>query len=239
MWDGTLYGQWEAWSVFVFMLAHCDPEGFLDMTPEAIAGRSGLPLDVIRRGIDVLESPDDGSRSTELEGRRLERIDAHREWGWRIVNYLKYREYTDPETVRQQNRERQKRYRERLRNAPSRPVTLDNARSRQAEVEVEVEVSGAKAPSCPIASDDSVSVEEWFVKEFWPRFPKKEGKKAALKAMLSAFKGVSGPAEDALAGEIISGLSRYCRHVEGKDRGYVKMAEGWINGRRWEDQLDA
>jgi hypothetical protein len=48
--------------------------------------------------INKLESPDPLSRSTNDDGRRIERIDG----GYRIINYLKYREYTysdNPESV--------------------------------------------------------------------------------------------------------------------------------------------
>src|SRR5262249_27166894 len=107
-------------------------------THDAIARRSCIPPDKVREAIERLEAPDPQSRSQEFEGRRLERIDAHRDWGWRIVNYLHYRSLVDPETVRAQTRERVRRHRE-SRNAGKRSVTDGNAGKRQAEVEAEAE----------------------------------------------------------------------------------------------------
>jgi hypothetical protein len=160
MFDGSLYGNWKAIVTFQQMIILCDADGVLDMTPHALAARTSIPLDVLREGLEVLEAPDQYSRSPEQDGRRIERLDGHRPWGWRIVNYRRYRMMVDAETVREQNRARQQRHREQLRavtardghvtapesnatalesNATSRSVaqvTRSNAKSRQAEAEV-------------------------------------------------------------------------------------------------------
>jgi len=145
MWDGTLYGQWEAWSLLVFLLAKCDSEGFVDIHPTAISGMTGMPIEAVRKGIEILESPDAQSKSSELEGARIERIDEHRDWGWRIVNYLHYRRLVDPDVVKLQNRDRQKK----RRHALSRSVTPGHAPSRQAEAEAEAEVKEREKKNAP------------------------------------------------------------------------------------------
>jgi len=91
LWDGTLGGQPEAAYVFVFMLAHADASGAVDMTPDVMAARSGLGPEAVRRGIDVLEAPDPESRTPGEDGARIVRLDTHRTWGWRIVNYREHR----------------------------------------------------------------------------------------------------------------------------------------------------
>lgn len=151
LWDGTLGSSWAGWSLFVFLLAHADREGFVDMHPSAIARRSGMSEEAVRGGLSVLTSPDPQSRSADHEGRRLELIDSHRDWGWRIVNYEHYRSLVDADTVRAQARERQARRRARIamepEPAPSQSVTLGHAPSRHAEVEVEAEEESMLAPS--------------------------------------------------------------------------------------------
>lgn len=107
LWDGTLADSWEGWTVFVFLLAHADAEGYVDMTPQAIARRSSLPLEAVRRGLEVLEAPDPESRSPEEDGRRIVRMDEARPWGWRVVNARYYRGLTDAEMVRESARVRQ------------------------------------------------------------------------------------------------------------------------------------
>jgi hypothetical protein len=64
--------------------------GVVDMTREAISRRTNIPLDILSPIIDRLEAPDPKSRDQEHEGRRIERLDKHRDWGWSILNWEKY-----------------------------------------------------------------------------------------------------------------------------------------------------
>lgn len=100
MYDGTLYGQWEAIVTLQQMLVLCSPDGVLDMTPQAIAARTSIPFDIITKGIGILSQPDPYSRTPGEEGKRIVPIDNHRPWGWVIVNYRKYR---DMQTRAQKN----------------------------------------------------------------------------------------------------------------------------------------
>lgn len=136
MWDGSLYGQLEASAVLMACVTLCNAQGILDMTPEAISGRTGWPVDFIKKGITELEQPDPRSRTPDDDGRRIAKLDDHRDWGWMIVNYEKYRTLADPDTVKLQTRERVRKYRQR-RNDEKRPVTVGNGSKRQAEAEAE------------------------------------------------------------------------------------------------------
>lgn len=92
LWGGSLYGRFEASAVFMVALSLCDQNGALDMTPEAIAGTTGWPCDFIRKGLAELVEPDSRSRTPGHGGRRLLPLDEHRDWGWQITNYAKYRD---------------------------------------------------------------------------------------------------------------------------------------------------
>jgi hypothetical protein len=92
MWSGSLYGQFEASAVFMVLLSLSDQHGNVDMSQEAIAGRTGWPINFIKEGIRQLESPDIRSRTPDADGRRIILLDEHRDWGWMITNYEKYRE---------------------------------------------------------------------------------------------------------------------------------------------------
>ena len=72
------------------MIVLCDSSGVVDITPQALSRRTGIPIEHIKAGIEILEQGDPYSRSSEHEGKRIERIDNHRPWGWYIVNYDKY-----------------------------------------------------------------------------------------------------------------------------------------------------
>ena len=103
MYDGTLAtrGPWEALVTFQQLLVLADPQGVVDMTPEAISRRTTIPLEIITAGIAALEQSDPESRSLDEDGRRIVRLSDHRSWGWRIVNYLNYRAIRDEEARRE------------------------------------------------------------------------------------------------------------------------------------------
>lgn len=92
IWGGSLHGHFEASAVFLVFLSLADREGTVDMTPQAIAGTTGWPLDFILKGIEELEAPDPKSRTEGHEGRRILPLDSHRSWGWIITNYSLYRD---------------------------------------------------------------------------------------------------------------------------------------------------
>jgi len=111
IYDSTLAEDWRALITFQQFIVLCDADGVVDMTPHAISRRTGIPIEHIEKGIGILESPDPYSRTPDQEGRRIERLDNHRPWGWSIVNHAHYKGLQDAETVREQNRIRQNRKR--------------------------------------------------------------------------------------------------------------------------------
>jgi hypothetical protein len=66
--------------------------GIVDMTRQALSRRLNVPEKTLNAAIEKLEAPDPNSRDEEFEGRRLERLDQHRDWGWSIMNWKKYAE---------------------------------------------------------------------------------------------------------------------------------------------------
>lgn len=111
MYDGSLYGQWEALVTFQQMIVIADQEGFIDITPPALAARTGIPIEIIKKGIGVLESDDPYSRTSGENGKRIIRINKNRPWGWKIVNYKKYRDMASQEDRRKYMRGYMREYR--------------------------------------------------------------------------------------------------------------------------------
>lgn len=118
MYDGTLRADWKALVTFQQFIVLADSQGVVDMTPHAIHGRTGIPLDIIEHGIQALADPDPYSRSEELEGRRIVLLDESRPWGWRIVNYAYYRNLGSIADKREKDRVRINKKRRKV----SRPV---------------------------------------------------------------------------------------------------------------------
>ena len=112
LYQGTLRGKSDEILVFTNLLATADKDGYSDKHWKAIAEETGLTETEVKAAILKLEAPDADSRTPELDGRRIVRIDEHRAWGWRIVNYLKYRAIKNEEDRREQNRVAQAKWRE-------------------------------------------------------------------------------------------------------------------------------
>lgn len=111
IYDGSLRKNWKALVVFQQFLILSDDKGYVDKTLDAIAARTGIPLDFIREGALELEKPDPDSRSQDEEGRRIVLINPARKWGWRVVNYQHYKAITSREDLRDYWSGRQRAYR--------------------------------------------------------------------------------------------------------------------------------
>jgi hypothetical protein len=80
--------------------------------------------------------------------------------------------------------------------------------------------------------------------EFWTVYPRKQGREEAREAWTNhvlgkgTYKGE--PIKKADAATIMDGATAYAARVkrEGTERKHIKMAQGWLNGLRWEEELD-
>lgn len=91
MYEGTLADDWRALVAFQQLLILADAHGTVDMTVSAIHRTTGIPMDVLGPGIEILQLPDQQSRSPAEEGRRIVPLDPSRARGWRLVNFAYYR----------------------------------------------------------------------------------------------------------------------------------------------------
>lgn len=112
IYDGTLRANWQGLITFQQLIILADKDGIIDMTPHALHGRTGIPLEIIEAGLDHLSKPDPYSRSNTEEGRRIVLIDDHRPWGWRLVNHAYYNKLRSAEEKRIADRERMSEKRE-------------------------------------------------------------------------------------------------------------------------------
>jgi len=94
------------------LIVLADPDGVVDMTHEALARITNVPMERIKAAITKLETPDLKSRTPDYEGIRLKRLDDHRDWGWLIVNYARFRGTATEEKRREQTRDRVRKFRE-------------------------------------------------------------------------------------------------------------------------------
>jgi hypothetical protein len=89
---GTLCGRWPDIGLWPIVLSLADKNGVVDVTAGFLAGVTGLPISEVEACMKRFCEPDPYSRSQDFDGARLRLIDAHRPWGWQVINHGKYRE---------------------------------------------------------------------------------------------------------------------------------------------------
>jgi len=171
MYDGTLAtrGPWQALVTFQQMIVLSDRDGVVDMTSEAIARRTSIPLEIIDAGIAALMQPDPRSRTPAEEGRRIVPLEDHRDWGWQIVNHAKYQAMRSAEERREYLRIAQATRREKLK-ALSTPVNNVNNASTMSTVSTPTDTNipataireeKSRKRSAPLKIPEDVAEQVW------------------------------------------------------------------------------
>ena len=116
IYDGTLGEDWRALITFQQFIILANKDGIVDKTPTALSRHTGIPIEHIKAGIEILESDDTHSRTPDHNGKRIIRLDDERPWGWYIVNHQKYREIRSEEDRKEYMRNYMKERREKEKN---------------------------------------------------------------------------------------------------------------------------
>jgi hypothetical protein len=250
LWNGTLAEPYSRWATFVFMLANCDPDGNIDMTREVISKRSGVPLEEVREAIEHLEAPDIQSRSPEEDGRRILRIDEHRDWGWHIVNHKFYTELQDSDMVRSQTRERVARHREmkRLVTVGNGCVTDGNGSKRHTDTDTDTDtdtenqtLSGEPDVGLvglsPNRDPDRVkNLQDWQdgFRQFWEAYPSRtnSSKKQALKVWMGFCPKDYSTADD-LFTSMMGALEDSSKEWRGREPDKIPHHVVWLRRELW------
>lgn len=90
---GTLCGKWPDIGLWAIVLSLKDRNGIVDVTPDYLSRVTGLQLEAVVACMARFCEPDQFSRTSAEDGRRLVLIEPERRnWGWRVVNSGLYRE---------------------------------------------------------------------------------------------------------------------------------------------------
>lgn len=244
LWDGSMASDsFDLWALWVFLLAHADVDGFIEMTPEVISRRSGIPPDLVTAGLARLEAPDPRSRSRDHDGRRLEPIDD-RGWGWRVVNYTAYRNLKDDDQRRRQNREAQARRRDRLRqqasagvSGPSATVSSRQQASAHTEADADAQESTHLSPDWDVrANGKPREAEPIGFHGFYMAYPRHDGRRAAALEFRRALKRHP----DYTAADLQAAASQFRRQVEseGREPRFIPMPKVWLSQDRYREFFD-
>ena len=168
---------------FMMLLAISDPTGHVIGTDVAIARRINMPPEDFHTAIEILKQPDPDSNSKEEEGRRIVMGDGER--GYRIVNYVTYRELKDEVHRREYMREYMRGYRGGKHDVNSGKLLLtqlegevqeSKRKEEEAPPKKEPTISAGKPPRVLKAKKESVAhpdfkaVVEWWSASFQTRF---------------------------------------------------------------------
>lgn len=74
--------------VWIGLLATADADGIVEGSVPGFASLCRVTEDELRAALEKFSAPDPNSRTPDYEGRRIEAIPG----GWRILNYLAYRQ---------------------------------------------------------------------------------------------------------------------------------------------------
>lgn len=214
--------------VWIALLLKADRNGNFQGTVDSLARWANVTAEDMRRALDYLMSPDPQSTTSDDDGRRVVSIGQNL---WGIVNYLKYRELRDQDEEREKARERKRKSRSVTQcHTLSRDVTeCHDIADAEAEAEAEEEPSRARDGAL-----ECVSIPPEFA-AFWSAYPKKVGKRDALKAWKQTAKE-RPPTGDVVARVLaLAGSDQWT-----KDGGqYVPNPSTWLRRGGWDDEIPA
>ena len=211
----------ETFKVWICLLAACREDGIARISSVGVASRCYLSIDVAKKSLDILQSPDSESRSTNDNGIRVRRVDG----GFEIVNYFKYRAYLYSDNHEAVKKRKQRNGGQKGTCPQMSPNSGDISASASASV-FEGDARGNFVESkVNTISDDLFD-------RFWKQYPKKVGKGYAEKS----WSKIKSPNEtislitDALFWQI------KCEQWT-KDGGqFIPNPATYLNQKRWLDE---
>ena len=199
------------WFKVLCLAGTINDDGMIMFTPEIpyteemIASQFDRPISIIRLAFQ-----------TFIRFGMLEVVDNI----LKVSNWEKYQNIEGMEKIRQQNRLRKQRERERklLQSGCSNNGHVKSRDSHATDIDIDIDKEYIYAQTFD---------------QFYAKYPKKKARQAAVKAWQKL------KPDDDLFRQIMSGLDNHIKSEDwAKDEGkFIPYPATWINGRRWEDEL--
>lgn len=174
--------------VWITMLALANKNGIVEASVPGLADLSRVTMDECKEALEALKSPDEYSRTTDHEGRRIKECDG----GWVVLNHAKYRAKMGVDERREYLRQKQKENRERKRGVNNASTNVNNCsdlstESTHTEAEAQSETKpkafGVKKQNSPVSIPDSINNPEFAVEwEHFKEHRKKSGNPMTARA---------------------------------------------------------
>jgi hypothetical protein len=216
--------------VWITLLAMADKDGVAEGSIPGLADMARVSLPDCEKALEELYSPDKYSRTTEYEGRRIEKIEG----GWQILNHGKYREKMSADERREYFRKKQQEWRARKKvsknvNHTERQSTLSTHTEADAEPNAD---AAPKAPTKARKRAVRVPLDCPSFQEFWTAYPRKEAIADAEAAWVANDCASKLP-------EILKVIrARKPAWQSGEPR-FIPLPATWLNRRGWQDEVTA
>ncbi len=225
--------------VWITLLALKDQHGNVLASLPGLAHSAHVPIESAQKALKKFLEPDEYSRTRDYDGRRLQIIDG----GWHVLNHEKYRKMLTEEERREQKR---KWWRENRGKKDTLDTPLDTlaetsqtstSEADQRQIRSEVETNHKTTLLTGVSENDEVKQlkrpKEPSAEEIYQAYPRKEGKGAALKAILNVLKAGTICATDLLATVKI-----FAKSKAGQAGQFCPHPATWFNQKRFEDNQD-
>ena len=232
IYDGTLAADWQVMVVFQQLLILSDQHGVVDMTPEAIARTTNIPLDIIRHGLTKLAEPDPYSRTAKNEGRRIELLDPARPWGWQIVNHRYYRDLI---SRADRNEKRRIEIAEQRQVKKVTKLSMSQSVANVPHTDTDTDTDTYTDTDKRLKTLKTLAQKEFCAssfEEFWKRYPRKKSKGQAKKAWLKI------KPDEQLVALIFAKIEQAKKSGDWQkeDDTYIPYPATWLNAQGWEDE---
>jgi len=210
--------------VWITMLAMADRSGVIEAAIPGLANRAGVTIQEAETAVETFLSPDPYSRTTDYEGRRIEKVDG----GWRLLNHEKFRQKLSAAERKEYQREWMRKKRaEKSTNVDSSSTDVDTVDTTLTNID-SVDTVQKQSTEAEYRSSEESTFDQ-----FWEIYPRKVGKGAARKAFAKACKRAEAQCIiDALKAQVGS------PHAFTEPK-YSPHASTWLNRDGWEDELEA
>ena len=225
--------------VWITMLAMADADGYVAASVPGLADRARVPMEDCLKALEAFRSPDEWSRTTEYEGRRIVDVDG----GWQLLNHGKYRAIQDAEHRREQSRLAMQRLRAARKEAAGAPppppapapavstvnsVNTGEQQLTQAEAEAEAATEAkagktkAKAPAAPWLTVEDLMASGLTAETAQGFLDHRKTKKAKLTAL--AWKGFTNEVAKA------TGWTNEAAALKAIARNWISVEADWLMG---------
>lgn len=152
LYTGSMVGAGlNVFATWAYVIANAKPPGTIELNPRIMATIFGCSQEEVKAAIDYLCSPDESSRTPDFDGRRLI---PEGSFLYSVPTWAKYNQLRNEVERRAANREAQRRWREKHRNADVSKDKQSKPMEMQMQKEMQMQTASA-AEGCSLVQEQN------------------------------------------------------------------------------------